>query len=194
MTQSSYDGVHKFFHWTMAVLILVIMAAGFWAGNLPQGTPARRFLLGMHEPLALTAVALLVFRVGYRMLRRTPPHEESLSPLNRRVAHAAHLLLYALLIYMPITGLTYSQGGNHNVEWFGLPVPVLIPAAPWIEAMGKFLHDKGALVLYAVLGGHIWAALWHHFKVGDNVLRRMWPLAGIVDSERSSGDDRSEPL
>lgn len=180
MNFRTYDSGHKFFHWTMAVVILIAMVAGFWGGILQQGTPVRGFLLGLHKSLAVTAIVLLVFRIGYRVLRGGPPHEGTLSPFNRYAAHAAHLLLYALLIYMPITGYMYSQGGNHGVKWFGLAVPALIPAAPWIESTGKLLHDKGALVLYAVLGAHILAALWHHFIMKDNVLRRMWPLAGRV--------------
>ena len=43
------------------------------------------------------------------------------------------------------------------------------------------VHKTGQYVIYAVVGLHVVAALYHHFVKRDGVLRRMLPLRGAAD-------------
>jgi cytochrome b561 len=55
----------------------------------------------------------------------------------------------------------------------GWSLPPLVHADhAWHERIGE-LHEELGEIFYWVVGLHIAAALWHHFVVRDNTLRRM---------------------
>jgi cytochrome b561 len=140
------------------------------------GTPVRRFLLDIHKSLGMTALALLIVRLPYRLWRGAPEDTEPLSPLMRFGAGLAHWALYGLMAFMPLTGYLNSGAGGNTLPWFGLfQWPRLVPLDKSLSHIGSFLHDWGAYAVYALVGLHILAALWHRVVRKDGVMRRMWP-------------------
>ncbi|MFE1600185.1 cytochrome b [Methylobacterium sp. ID0610] len=170
-----YDRVQRSFHWGMAAIIIVALVIGLAGSFLVPGTPLRRALLEWHKSLGLTALALVVLRIAYRLATRNAPAHEA-GPAARAAAHAAHLALYGLMLGMPLTGYLYSGAGGYSLPWFGLfQWPRLVPLDEALSALGASLHAFGADALYAVLGLHLLAVIWHQFVRRDRVLARMWP-------------------
>jgi cytochrome b561 len=93
-------------------------------------------------------------------------------------AAAAHALLYVLLLAQPISGWMMSSAANYPVSFFGLfQFPALVAPDPELHEALEEGHELifQALVFVAVI--HALAALYHHFWMKDDTLRRMLPFA-----------------
>jgi cytochrome b561 len=92
------------------------------------------------------------------------------------LAKLMKLALYALMIGMPLMGwLTLSAQGQ-AIPFFGLQWPPLVDKGKSVADWAKEFHETGGTVGYFLIGLHAAAALFHHYVVRDNTLRRM--LAG----------------
>lgn len=86
-----------------------------------------------------------------------------------------HGLLYAFLILMPLLGwLTLSAGGK-PIPFFGLELPALVGPDKALASTVKEIHETIGTVGYYLIGLHAAAALYHHYFVHDDTLRRMLP-------------------
>jgi cytochrome b561 len=175
--ENHYDVVQRTLHWTMAVVILLAIAIGLYCEYvMVPGTPVRRFLLDIHKSLGMTALVLLVIRFAYRLIKGAPAYIDHLSPLMHAGASMAHWALYAVMLYMPVTGYINSGAGGNTLPWFGLfQWPRLVPLDKPLAHLGSYLHGWGAYAIYILVGLHIAAALWHLFVRKDSVFSRMLP-------------------
>ncbi len=78
------------------------------------------------------------------------------------------------MIAIPVTGSLFSSAEGQGLDFFGLftagsPLPTDRAFSRPIE----FLHKTGQYAIYAFVGLHVLAALYHHFVKRDNVLQRM---------------------
>ncbi|WP_131116131.1 cytochrome b [Lichenihabitans psoromatis] len=171
-----YDLVQRGFHWSMAVIIIAAMLIGLYCAYQPPGQATRRFLLEWHKSLGMTALVLIVLRIAYRLAKAAPPYLDRLGRLNHAAASAAHLGLYALMLFMPLTGYWNSAAGGYSLPFFWLfQWPRIVPVDKAASHVAEELHLWGAWAIYGVVGLHIAAALWHHFIKRDHVLDRMLP-------------------
>jgi Prokaryotic cytochrome b561 len=86
-----------------------------------------------------------------------------------------HGLLYAALLAQPVTGLLFMQAGDKTVSLAGLSWPMLVGSDAELHFQLKDLHVLTGQALYALIGLHVAAALWHHHVRRDDTLRRMLP-------------------
>jgi cytochrome b561 len=158
-------------HWSMAGAI-----AGAWIiGQLLEEFPRaeRAAPQGAHALIGLAVVALLLPRMLARLFGGAP---EAVGPeWERRLAAAAHLLLYALMLAVPLSGLAIALTGR-------APLPVLglfdIPAAMPDRALHGTLEGVHEVMSNLMLGAvalHVAATLWHAFIRRDGVMRHMLP-------------------
>ena len=171
-----YDRVQRTFHWSMAVVIIAAMLIGLYCAYRTPGDATRRFLLEWHKSLGMTGMMLIVLRIAYRLAVAAPPYAERMGRLNHAAASGAHLGLYALMLFMPLTGYWNSAAGGYSLPFFWLfQWPRVLPVDEASSRLGEELHYWGAWAIYAVVGLHVAAALWHRFVKRDNVLDRMLP-------------------
>jgi cytochrome b561 len=171
-----YDRVQRILHWSMAAIIMVAVAIGLYCSFLVPGTPTRKMLLDVHKSLGMTALVLALIRIGYRLLVSPPAYLEPLGRLTRAGASSAHLLLYGLMLFMPVTGYVFSAAGGYPLPWFGLfQWPRVLPADKALAHWGQMLHGWGAWAIYLVLALHVAAVVWHQWIRKDAVLARMMP-------------------
>src|ERR1700688_94111 len=93
----------KSFHWAMAALILAQIALGLVAANWPL-SPLKLNLFVWHKSVGMLILALAVLRIGWSLGNPSPALPGGMAPWERHAAHASHLLLYALMILLPVTG------------------------------------------------------------------------------------------
>jgi cytochrome b561 len=170
---ATYTPVAKGLHWLMAVLILGLLCLGIYMHELPL-SPQKLQLYAWHKWAGMTVFLLVWLRLAWRLTHRPPALPATLSPLQRGLAHAGHGALYVLMITIPLSGWLMSSAKGFQTVWFGvLPIPDLLPRD---RAMGDLLqdvHEVLNLLLMLTLAGHLVAALWHHFVLKDDTLRRM---------------------
>ena len=171
-----YDATQRAFHWLMAAVILLAIAIGVCTKYLPEHDPSRVALLALHKSLGMTALALVVFRVVYRLFAGAPPYSEAMSPLVRLAAHGAHWALYALMVALPLSGYVNSAAGGHDIPWFGLFTwPNVMPQDKALGHLASQAHFWLAWAIGAALALHLAAVAWHLWVKRDDVFQRMWP-------------------
>lgn len=169
-----FGRVQRGLHWGMAILIFAAIGLGVVSAYLPVGQEPRKSLLELHKSLGFTILVLVVIRLAWRLYAGEPPFRQPLDRLTRIASHAGHLALYALMIFMPVTGYMFSAAGGYSLPWFGLfQWPRLLPRDKIVAGWGELLHDRAAWVIAAVLVLHLAAVAWHHWVKRDEVLSRM---------------------
>ncbi|WP_163576256.1 cytochrome b [Halomonas faecis] len=167
-TEHRYGLVSRALHWSMAVLVLVMLASDLWMEALEHLGKAS--LMDLHKSIGMLLLALLAFRLVWRWYNRGRP----LPPAHWRLAaHLGHLALYALLLFIPVSGVLAAWGSGHGIDVFGLS---LVPAGPeieWLEEAFEETHEVLANLLWLAIGGHVLAAFAHQFLLADRTLKRM---------------------
>jgi cytochrome b561 len=170
-----YTPLAKSLHWLMALMILGLLALGFYMSDLPL-SPEKLQLYSWHKWAGVTVFVLVWLRLAWRITHRPPALPGSMSPLMQLGAHVGHLMLYALMIAIPLSGWLMSSAKGFQTVWFGvLPIPDLIGKD---KALGKSLaelHEALNIGLLLLIVGHALAAAFHHFVHKDDTLRRMLP-------------------
>ena len=169
-------------HWLVAALIFCTLPLGIYMHDLPL-SPLKLQLISYHKWLGVTIFLLVLVRLTWRATHTPPALPDSMAVWKQRAAHGVHHLLYALMVFIPISGWLMSSATGFQTVWFGvIPLPDLIGKD---KEFGQFLlelHQRLNFLLIALVGGHIVAALKHHFIAHDNILTHMIPFLRKSDS------------
>ena len=87
-----------------------------------------------------------------------------------------HHALYVLIVAEVVLGFLTRWTDNQALNLFGLLIPS--PFGNFSKATGGLvddIHAVNAWLIMVLVGGHILAALGHHYLLKDGVLRRMLP-------------------
>ena len=170
---TTYTPVAKGLHWLMAVMILGLLALGIYMSDLPL-SPQKLTLYSWHKWFGVTVFLLVWLRLAWRVTHRPPALPETLSAPMRLAAHAGHAALYLLMLAIPLSGWLMSSAKGFQTVWFGvLPIPDLLGRDRELGDLLQQVHKLLNLLLMLTLAGHVLAALWHHFVLKDDTLRRM---------------------
>jgi cytochrome b561 len=173
-TRFYFDRLQRWLHWTMAILIFTAIGLGVASAYFPVGQQPRKGLLEIHKSIGFTIVVLLVVRLAWRGLAGEPPYRQQLDRLTRAASRMGHAALYALMIFMPVTGYMFSAAGGYSLPWFGLfQWPRLLPHQGAIASWGERLHDGSAWVISGVILLHLTAVAFHQWVKRDEVLSQM---------------------
>lgn len=140
---TAYSGAQVALHWMVAVLILCqyLFAESMeaaWRAWRRSGAAEPSAGATVHMVFGLAVLALAVLRVAIRFRRGAPPVPADHPLVMRLLANATHLVLYALLFVMPLSG-----------------------AAAWFGGVGgaALVHVLAKNVLLAFMGLHVLGAV-----------------------------------
>lgn len=175
-TTVRWGAITQIFHWTIVALIIVQWVIAEAAEEMPLGME-KFATLARHKSIGITIFALALLRLLWRWMNPTPDLPTTLKPYQRWLAHLTHYGLYVLLFAQPISGWIMSSAANFPVSYWGLfTLPDLVqPDKHFAKVMEEVHHwlFRGIVTLALI---HIFAALYHHFRLKDDVLRRMLPF------------------
>ncbi|MGO3740659.1 cytochrome b [Kerstersia sp.] len=182
---AQYTSFAKLLHWLIALLMPGILALGFYMQDLPF-SPGKLELYSWHKWLGVSVFLLALARIGYRLGHPPPVLPAHMNRLERLAAHGGHLVLYALMLGIPLSGWLMSSAKGVQTVWFGvLPLPDLLARD---RALGATLAQIHAYLNFAFLGMlllHTLAALKHQFIDKDGLLARMLPRCAYAAGKRS---------
>lgn len=159
----------------MLLLIVAVYACILLTDSFPKGSDTRALLKTWHFMLGLTVFALVGVRLIVNWVSPAPVIDPPIARWQDMTAKAVQALLYALMFAMPLLGwLTLSAAGK-PILFYGWQLPALIAENKGLAENIKEIHEAGATVIYFLVGIHALAALYHHYFVRDNTLRRMLP-------------------
>lgn len=175
---ATYTRTAKSLHWLMALLLIGLLALGFYMQDLPL-SPEKLQLYAWHKWAGVSAFLLVLLRLSWRLAHTPPPLPASMPRTMQLAAHAGHLLLYGLMIVIPLSGWLMSSAKGFQTVWFGvLPIPDLIGKDKATGELLALVHKSLNLLFVAAILGHVAAALKHHFIDKDDVMTRMLPRRG----------------
>lgn len=171
-----YPPLMRWMHWLTGVLLLAIIAGGWFMTGLDSSVPYKYDIYDLHKSLGVLIILLMVLRVGIRKFSTVPKYPDSLSKFSRIVATATHHTLYLLAFLVPISGYLMSNAGGRDVPFFGLTAPRVISENSDVASALHSFHVLVPYILLALVGLHIVAALYHRYfdKPENDILKRMW--------------------
>lgn len=184
-SRDRYGMIAQALHWMVALLFVGAFAAVYFRHWFTEvGTSPNLAALQLHLSIGLS---VLVF-AGLRLCSRTIPDELPGSRLEHVGARAVHAALYGLMVAMPVTGYL---GTGVDTEFFGIATVPRFADTPLFDVavtrgMGltfeeferpiDWLHKTlGEVLVLALVGLHVAAALYHQYVRRDGIMRRMLP-------------------
>lgn len=188
-TTDRYGSVAKWIHWITAICFLVAYITIHYSHRLEFRSPEYMVIIFLHASVGITVGLLFLPRLIWRIFN-VEPEPDPAPRWQHLAAKGAHWALYFVLIAMPLSG------------WFGFGIPVFkyfgtfeLPSfmgtgffeSAFATKMGftfevweppiDYFHKNimGQKVVWVLILVHVGAALYHHFNMQDNTLRRMLP-------------------
>jgi len=174
--QRRFHPVSIFLHWLIFLLFAATLAIIEYRGDLPKGDALKGPLISAHMQIGVLIFVLAWVRLFVRRSVGVPPEAQS-PAWQQFVAKLVKVLLYAVMFLVPLLGVLFVQAEDKAVTVLGWTLPSLIAAVPH-SALQANLEDAHKLLgnlVYFLVGLHVLGALWHHFVLRDDVLRRMLP-------------------
>ena len=97
-----YGSTAVAFHWAVAALVVFLGTLGLLFDDIPK--ESRAFWINIHGCVGLVYFALVIARLGWRTSHKPPDLPPDIGEFDRRFSLAAHHLLYALMVLIPIFG------------------------------------------------------------------------------------------
>ena len=102
-SREHYGPVAQGLHWLTMLLVVLQIYLAVAAFGADEPTREAQ-LLALHRPLGISLLALMVARLGWRLIHVVPPAPRSVGRPLRILARTTHWLLYGLLISIPLVG------------------------------------------------------------------------------------------
>jgi cytochrome b561 len=210
---SRYSMVSIVLHWSIALAIAGMIGLGWWMSDAikdPAQASSAFKAYQLHKSIGLTILMLTLFRLAWRFTHKFPPLPEHMPGWEKAGARVSHLLLYAVMLIMPLTGWLYvSAGWNSTMNmpfaaptiWFGQfewpHLPGLTDASDatrsTVASGAMTVHANLAWGAVALVALHAAAALKHHFFDRDSVLASMVPLLRPRGRALAATEEGSRP-
>ena len=191
-TATTWGSVSKSLHWGLVILALIQVPLGVW---LSREAPQARitgddtvllWLEQFHHSFGFVILFVVITRLWWRLRSIVPSHPAGLPAYQVRLASITHGALYVLMVAFPLSGWAASSViGSAQfpvpINFFGaemIPLAFLQSLQPPYStfALYRDIHVYCWWVGAGLLSLHILAALYHHFVLKTNVLKRMWPF------------------
>jgi cytochrome b561 len=164
-----YGSVAIAIHWLSALAILALLALGLAAANAVD--PAMKSaLLRIHIPLGTLVLLLTLFRIVWWFIDRRPAPLSAMPRWQVSAESVVRILLYVVIIALSASGIgLLILSGAAPILFFHAPGA---PPDFW-QFPPMLVHYAAALLLIALICGHVAAALYHQFFKRDRLLYRM---------------------
>jgi superoxide oxidase len=174
-TTERYGSLPIALHWLMLLMIAAVYSCIELREFFPKGSDAREALKSWHFMLGLSVLLLATLRLVLHLRSVTPRIEPPPAAWMTRAARALHVALYLLMIGMPLAGWLILSASGKPIPFYGLHLPALVAEDKALATQVRELHEIFGTVGYGLIGLHAAAALYHHYVLRDNCLRRMLP-------------------
>lgn len=168
-----YTRVAIALHWASALLVFCGFGLGLFMTGL-EISPAKLRTYAWHKWIGVTVFLLAAARLAWRA-RAVPPPLPAMPAWQARSARAVHVLLYALMLAVPVSGWLYSSATGVSVAYLGVvPLPDLVPRDRSLARALLTVHQALNATLACAVLLHVAAAAKHQWVDRDGLLRRMW--------------------
>jgi cytochrome b561 len=174
-----YGSFAKFLHWGMAIMVIVLVAAGSYMTGLEKTDPSKMQIMGMHKSFGVIFMQLAIIRVIWSRLNNSPKLPDILATWEKILSTTVTAALYFFMLAIPFSGYAMTNLFGFPVSLFGvIDLPVIFSKNPDMGMIAKEAHGLLVFGLLLALFAHIAGALKHRFldQPEADVLPRMLPI------------------
>ena len=182
-------------------MVILALLAGLFTVYYSSGCCGadRRVAYLMHAYAGLAVLSIVVLRLMFRA-RYSWPHaaHSGRTRLGDLVAKVIHWTLYGMMILIPLTGWIMASGmgccwsvpGLPDVNALSLGITTTTPAD---VGTAYRVHLTLAWIIIGLIALHVFAALFHHLFLKNDILNRMLPGRLPQMATQNGGPDRATP-
>ncbi len=176
--EGRYTTVAIVLHWLVAAIVIGQFVLGWQMQEIPKYPPGQRAeVFNLHKSIGMLVFALMLARIAWR-IGHPPPGLPPMPQWQEKLARATHILLYATLIALPLTGYLGSSFSGYPVKFFGVALPAWAAKNQEMKDWMSAAHLALTWTLFALFALHIAGVVKHTFIARDGLLRRMgWKRA-----------------
>lgn len=170
-TPNGYGVVSRYLHWLMALLFVWQFTSAILRVFV-KDTAIYNFFWPTHYQVGFALMLLVMIRGIWGVLNYSRrPYKAG---IVGKLAGLGHVVIYALMFAVPALALLRSYGNGRGFSFLGMPIFEQTGIQnPALTAPGNAAHGLLGWVLLALIVGHVFMALMHHFALRDNTLRHM---------------------
>lgn len=194
MTNNQYTKTAIVLHWLIGIAILAMFGLGWYMADLPKDAPKamsfdlfdlgiynwqlseeaspRTFYFNLHKSIGVTLLALIAFRIFWRLTHRPPALLDSLSAAEKKIATAGHHTLYLMMVLVPVSGVLMTLYSKFGLKWFCLDLFAGLDN-PALRDAFKETHEVLGTIMLIVIIVHVLGAIKHKLIDKDGTMDRM---------------------
>lgn len=171
---SHYGIISVLLHWSAAIVIVGLFAVGYWMVDLSYYSSWYRTAPHWHKSIGIVLLLLMILRLLWRVISISPAPVVTHSKWERVSSKLAHMLLYAGVFAIIVTGYLISTADGRAIQVFNwFEVPGLGELFSQQADIAGDLHRYFAYAVIALAVLHAAAAVKHHVIDKDPTLKRM---------------------
>lgn len=173
-TNHQFGVVSKCIHWLVAVTIVALFGVGLWMEGLTYYDSWYRTAPYYHKSVGVLLGLLMIVRLLWMLRAGKPKPLKSHQRWEVLSAKLTHVLLYALVFFIVISGYLISTADGRALEVFNwFQIPSMGSLVENQEDIAGEIHELMAFSLIGLAVVHALAAIKHHFIDKDLTLKRM---------------------
>jgi len=172
-TDAEFGSLAKWLHWLVAIGIALLLFLGLLQAGMERG-PEKTELRALHASIALIVLVLMTLRLLWRLANRVPAHPQGIPGWQKAMATIVHWAIYAAVFVQLVSGpMTIATNGS-PVSFFGL-FGITLPVEKNEDShhIWEEIHEFSWKIIVGLLIVHVVGALYNHFVLRNDVLRRM---------------------
>jgi len=172
-TKTEFGSIAKALHWLIAIGIFALIWIGLEQAGMERGDE-KMAVRATHASVALIVFVLMSIRLIWRFVNVVPAHPHSMPGWQKLSATLVHWGIYVAVFFQLVAGsMTVATGGN-PLPFFGLfSIPLPVAENHDNHEFWEGIHESAWIAVAVLISVHVLAALYNHFIVKNDVLRRM---------------------
>ena len=169
-TVTGYGLISKFFHWVVAIILIIQIPLGFYLVDLDFG-PERISIENIHIILGLTVFYITIIRLLNNILNPTPKLNTNSFAGQKFIARLNHILLYISIFTITVSGILKKLFNGEKLNLFFKEIAL----KDNFELSEQFyeVHVLANYVLIGLITLHISAVIIHKIFFKENILKRI---------------------
>jgi cytochrome b561 len=172
-TAIEWGSLARALHWLIAIGIFALIAAGLAQAGMEQG-PEKTQLRMLHSSTALIVLVLMTLRIAWRWMNETPLHAAGFAAWQKLAATLVHWGLYATVFVQLLSGVLVTLTAGSGLPFYGIfKIHLGVERDEDAHHFWEEVHELAWIAIALLLVVHVLGALYNHFVLKNDVLRRM---------------------
>ena len=172
-TKTQWGTPAKALHWIVAIGVFAMIYLGLEQAGMESGDERSRIRF-IHASIATVLLGLMTVRLIWRFMNEVPAHPDGVAPMQQMAATLVHWGLYITVFVQLMAGAMMSGTAGRGLPLFGfLSIPLPIAESDEGHEFWEEVHEFAWKPLAAIVVLHVLGALYNHFVLKNDVVRRM---------------------